>query len=199
MYLNWQWIAPKIRVATEQYNSLTFSSFFESRFGDTSGLIRVFSALILVVFYTIYISAALTGHGRSSDVSFQPPLRHRDFNRHRHCCSLCLYRADIKRWLGSISFKDSFYSESLFLFLSICSAVSEDFMGSPTALPCTTSAKSLIPDFSSKTLITIISMALGWGLGYFGQPHIVTKFMGIKKVSEIHKSKWLGMSWMTCH
>ncbi|HUD01259.1 MAG TPA: sodium/proline symporter, partial [Rhabdochlamydiaceae bacterium] len=63
MYLNWQWIAPKIRVATEQYNSLTFSSFFESRFGDTSGLIRFFSALILIVFYTIYISAALIGMG----------------------------------------------------------------------------------------------------------------------------------------
>jgi Na+/proline symporter len=63
MFLNWQWIAPKIRVATEQYNSLTFSSFFESRFGDTSGLIRVFSALILVVFYTIYIAAALTSMG----------------------------------------------------------------------------------------------------------------------------------------
>src|SRR5262245_28860480 len=50
MYLNWQLVAPKIRVATEQYNSLTFSSFFESRFGDTSGLIRFFSAMILIVF-----------------------------------------------------------------------------------------------------------------------------------------------------
>ena len=63
MYLNWKWIAPKIRVATEQYNSLTFSSFFESRLGDTSGLIRLFSAFILVVFYTIYVSAALIGMG----------------------------------------------------------------------------------------------------------------------------------------
>ena len=45
--------------------------------------------------------------------------------------------------------------------------------------------------------MSIVSMALGWGLGYFGQPHIVTKFMGIKNVSEIYKSKWIGMSWMT--
>ncbi|MGH2613120.1 MAG: sodium:solute symporter family transporter, partial [Rhabdochlamydiaceae bacterium] len=63
MYLNWIWIAPKIRVATEEFNSLTFSSFFESRLGDTSGLIRLFSAMILIVFYTIYISAGLTGLG----------------------------------------------------------------------------------------------------------------------------------------
>ena len=45
MFLNWQLIAPKIRIATEQYNSLTFSSFFESRLADTSGLIRVFTAV----------------------------------------------------------------------------------------------------------------------------------------------------------
>jgi sodium/proline symporter len=56
--------------------------------------------------------------------------------------------------------------------------------------------RSLIPDFSGETLISIISLALGWGMGYFGQPHIVTKFMGIKNVSEINKSKWIGMSWM---
>jgi len=38
---------------------------------------------------------------------------------------------------------------------------------------------------------------LGWGLGYFGQPAIITKFMGIKHISEISKSKLIGMSWMS--
>src|ERR1700733_9391496 len=63
MFLNWQLIAPKIRVATEQYNSLTFSSFFESRLADTSGTIRVFTAIMSLIFYTIYISAGLVGLG----------------------------------------------------------------------------------------------------------------------------------------
>ena len=63
MFLNWQLIAPKIRVATEQYNSLTFSSFFEHRFSDTSGTIRIFTALMSLFFYTIYISSALVGLG----------------------------------------------------------------------------------------------------------------------------------------
>src|SRR5262249_7859731 len=55
---------------------------------------------------------------------------------------------------------------------------------------------SLFPDFSAKTLLGIIGMTAGWGLGYFGQPHIVTKFMGIRNVHEISKSKAIGMSWM---
>lgn len=54
---------------------------------------------------------------------------------------------------------------------------------------------SLAPGASVEAVITILSLALGWGLGYFGMPHIITKFMGIKHVSEMNKSKWLGMSW----
>ncbi|MBM3191943.1 MAG: sodium/proline symporter, partial [Chlamydiae bacterium] len=63
MYVNWKFIAPKIRQATEKYNSMTLSSFFESRYNDTSGLIRVITALMLFLFYTIYISAGLIGLG----------------------------------------------------------------------------------------------------------------------------------------
>ncbi len=55
---------------------------------------------------------------------------------------------------------------------------------------------TLFPDFSGRTILEIIGMTAGWGLGYFGQPHIVTKFMGIRNVHEISKSKLIGMSWM---
>ncbi len=70
MYANWKWIAPKIRVATEQYNAFTFSSFFESRYADTSGRIRIFSSLVLMLFYTIYIAAQLTTLGENLEVLF---------------------------------------------------------------------------------------------------------------------------------
>jgi sodium/proline symporter len=54
---------------------------------------------------------------------------------------------------------------------------------------------SFIPDANFDAYFTIISLALGWGLGYFGMPHIITKFMSIKHTSEMNKSKWVGMSW----
>jgi sodium/proline symporter len=56
---------------------------------------------------------------------------------------------------------------------------------------------TLFPDFSLKTLWKLLMPALGWGLGYFGQPHIITKFMGIRQVSDMNRAKWLGMSWQT--
>jgi sodium/proline symporter len=54
----------------------------------------------------------------------------------------------------------------------------------------------LIPDYSHQSILTILFLVFGWGLGYFGQPHIITKFMGIKSASQLHKSKYIGMTWM---
>ncbi len=196
MYLNWQWIAPKIRVATEQYNSLTFSSFFESRLGDTSGLIRFFSALILIVFYTIYISAALIGMG---------DLLTSLFNIQYGIAILIgivivvpyVFFGGYKT-LAWIDLFQGFFLLAVIIFipLYLLNGVG-GFYGISKSFEAHHLARSLIPDFSSSTIVSIISMTLGWGLGYFGQPHIVTKFMGIKNVSEINKSKWIGMSWMT--
>lgn len=196
MYLNWVWIAPKIRVATEQFNSLTFSSFFESRLGDTSGLIRLFSATILIVFYTIYISAGLTGLG---------DLLTSLFNIHYGVAILIGILIVIPYVFSggyvTLAWIDLF--QGCFLLLVIIAVplylLGEvgGFHGISESMNMHKLTKSLFPDFSAATLFSIVSMAFGWGLGYFGQPHIVTKFMGIRNVSEIHKSKWIGMSWMT--
>ncbi len=196
MYLNWKWIAPKIRVATEQYNSLTFSSFFESRLGDTTGLIRLFSALILVVFYTIYISAALIGMG---------DLLTSLFNINYGIAILIGIVIVVPyvfiggyRTLAWIDLFQGFFLLGVIIFIPLYLLGSVGgFYGIGKSFEMNHLARRLIPDFSGATLLTIVSMSLGWGLGYFGQPHIVTKFMGIKNVSEIHKSKWIGMSWMT--
>jgi sodium/proline symporter len=56
---------------------------------------------------------------------------------------------------------------------------------------------SLFPDFSTATFWGIIMTVTSWGLGYFGQPHIITKFMGIRCVTDMSKAKWVGISWQT--
>jgi sodium/proline symporter len=196
MYLNWQFIAPKIRVATEQYNSLTFSSFFESRLGDTSGLIRFFTAGILIVFYTIYISAFLTGMG-----DLLTSLFHINYGVSILIGILIVIPYVFSGGYVTLAWIDLF--QGCFLLLVIIAVPLYllggvgGFLGISESMTAHHLAKSLVPDLSSGTLISIISMTLGWGLGYFGQPHIVTKFMGIRNVSEIPKSKWIGMSWMT--
>jgi len=70
MLLNWQWIAPKLRVLTEKMGNLTLSGFFESKLGDHSRLISLFSAAICFLFYTIYIAAGFIGLGALSESLF---------------------------------------------------------------------------------------------------------------------------------
>jgi len=53
----------------------------------------------------------------------------------------------------------------------------------------------LFSDYSISGIFNRLTLAFGWGLGYFGQPHILSKFMGINKTSEMHKSKYIGIAW----
>ncbi|MBS0653240.1 MAG: sodium/proline symporter [Verrucomicrobia bacterium] len=195
MFLNWQLIAPKIRVATEQYNSLTFSSFFESRLADTSGLIRVFTAVMQLVFYTIYISSGLVGLGVLLETLFNL-----NYNIGILIGILIVVPYVFTGGYVTLAWIDLF--QGIFL---MCVIIFVPFYllpkvggwaGINQAVTTQKLTLALFPDFSAKTWFQIISMTAGWGLGYFGQPHIVTKFMGIRNVNEISKSKWIGMSWM---
>lgn len=196
MFLNWQLIAPKIRVATEQYNSLTFSSFFESRLADSSGLIRIFTAVMSLLFYTIYISAALQGLGILLETLF-------DINYYLGVFlgTLVVIPYVFIGGFLTLAWIDLF--QGLFLLCVIIFVPLYlmphigNWNGVLQSLNGKTILSTLLPNFAPKTLWNIFLIVTGWGLGYFGQPHIITKFMGIKNAYEIPKSKWIGMSWMT--
>lgn len=195
MFLNWQLIAPKLRTATEEYNSLTLSSFFESRLADTSGLIRIFTATMSIVFYTIYISAGLVGLGILLEVLFQIPYSWGVFIG----ISIVVPYVFIGGYL-TLAWIDLF--QGIFLMLVIIAAplFLLNKLGGWDRLLEVMHAKnlplSLFPNFSFHSILEIVYMVFGWGLGYFGQPHIITKFMGIRDVKEMKKSQYIGMSWM---
>lgn len=194
--LNWQLIAPKVRAATEQYDSLTFSSFFECRLGDTTGLIRVFTALMLFIFYTIYISAALYGMGLVLNILFGIPY----YWGVVMGILIVLPYVFIGGYLtlAQIDLFQGSFLLIVILFVPFYALSSVGgFSGIHAALQTKGLTSSLIPNWKVTTLLSTFFLATGWGLGYFGQPHIITKFMGIKNVTEIWKSKVVGMSWMT--
>lgn len=196
MFLIWQLVAPRIRVSTEQYSSLTFSSFYESRLADTSGKIRLFTALISLFFYTIYISAGFVGLGILIETLFGIPY---------HVGILLGILVVIPYvFIGGylmLAWLDLFQgiflmTVVLFVPLYLLPKVG-GFTGISQAIASKNLAATMFPAFSAKNYLEILFALLGFGLGYFGQPHIVTKFMGIKHVEEMSKSKLIGMSWMT--
>jgi sodium/proline symporter len=195
MYLNWQLIAPKIRIATEQYNSMTFSSFFESRLADTSGTIRVFTAIMSLLFYTIYISAGLVGLGLLLETLFNL----------NYYWGILIGIFIVVPYvftggyvtLAWIDLFQGFFLMGAIIFVPLFLLKKVGgWSGIAHEIEVKKLTMSFFPNFSTKTILEIIGMTAGWGLGYFGQPHIVTKFMGIRNVHEISKSKYIGMSWM---
>jgi sodium/proline symporter len=180
MYLNWQLVAPRIRRQTEHYGSLTFSSFFESRFHDTSGLIRLFTALMSLIFYLFYISAGLYGLGIVIEQLF-------GLSYH---IGITIGIAIMIPYLfyggyTTLAWIDLF--QGLFLLVVIV-------LVPLCALPHTATIDIPVLATSPKTIFYAIC---GFGLGYFGQPHIATKFMGIKNPNDIPKSMCVGMGWQT--
>jgi len=194
MYLNWQFVAPKVRTLTEKYNSLTFSSFFESRFNDKSGVIRIFTAIMSLCFFTVYISAGLVGLGLVVNSLFNVD--------YYIAITVGVFVVIPYLFIGgyrTLAYIDLF--QGMFLLVVIVGvplyALHEigGFNVMIEGIKQKDLSLSLFPAFDGKTFLGILNLFAGWGIGYFGQPHIVTKFMGISDVKNIPKAKYVGITW----
>lgn len=199
MYLNWKIIAPRIRVLTEKYNALTLPTFFEKHFNDVKGTLRITSAMFCLFFFTVYISANLITMGRLFESAFglSYPIG--------ICIGVLVVFYVLLGGFLSISWIDFF--QGLFLLVAIifvpCYAI---FALPPQAAPAgiwttitnfaaeNNRSLNFFPELNSHDLLIVLSEII-WGLGYFGQPHIITKFMGIRDVTSIKKAQWIGLSW----
>ncbi len=194
MFLNWQFVAPKLRMGTEKTESITLNTFFEKRFEDQTGTLRLLSTLLTVLFYAFYISAGLVAFGY---------LVHSIFGLNYFIgifFGLLVVVAYV--FLGgyvTVAWIDLF--QGLFLLVVILAIPIYllwqlgGFAPIFSLLKQNGLSTTLVPDLSLQTLFDILMISCGWGLGYFGQPHIVTRFMGIKNVQEIYKAKYLGVTW----
>ena len=196
MFMNWQFVAKKLRTETEKYESYTLSTYFENRFADSSGFLRILTALMTIVFLTFYLSAGLIAMGLLFESVF-------GINYYVGL-SIATIAVVIYTFAGgfiTVAWTDLF--QAIFLLGMIILVPLVTYFKLPEGLLSISSAAqaneislNLIPDVSVESILTIVFLLLSWGLGYFGQPHIVTKFMGIRDASEIYKSKYVGMTWM---
>lgn len=197
MFLNWQFISKKLRQSTEEHSSYTLPSFFEKRFSDSSGIIRTLTAIMSVIFLTSYLSAGLMSMGLLLESIFGI-----DYYLGLGVATAVVVAYTLVGGFATVAWTDLF--QALFLLGVVVIVPTLAFLELPNGfqtIHADTLAKnidlSLFTSSSPDSLLTILFLVFGWGLGYFGQPHIVTKFMGIRNTSELTKSKYVGMTWMT--
>lgn len=192
-YLNWKFIAKPFRVYTKLANdSITIPDYLENRFHDKSKFLRVISALIILVFFTFYTSASLVGGAVLLENSFGM-----DYITALWIGAFIIVAYTFFGGFLAASWTDFIQGILMFLALIIVPIVAINEIGgwNETVQKVKLIDSSLLDGFSGATLIGTISL-LAWGLGYFGQPHIIVRFMGIKSTKELPKARFIGMSWM---
>lgn len=195
MYLNWQFVARRLREETERLNSYTLSTYFERRFGDGSGIIRVLTAVMSLVYLTTYLGAGVYAMGLLFNSLFGI----------NYYVGLTIATSVVMTYTflgGFITVAWTDFCQGIFLLFVILAVAVTSYLNLPNGWQSIVDAAhakdiplTLFENSHFYSWLTIIFLVLSWGLGYFGQPHIITKFMGIKTPSEIKKSKYLGMSW----
>ena len=192
-FLNYVVVAPRLRTYTEIANdSITLPDFFENRFNDKSRLLRIVSSLVIVVFFTLYTSSGIVAGGKLFESSFGLSYELGLYITAGVVVAYTLFGGFL-----AVSLTDFVQGCIMFVALVLVPVVAINEVGGLVEMQTTIS--SINPDLldivSGMGIISIIS-AMAWGLGYFGQPHIIVRFMAIRSIKDVPTARSIGMSWM---
>lgn len=189
-YLNWHFVARKLRIYTENVgDALTIPSYFYARFGSDNRTLRLMTALVILIFFTLYAAAGFVSGAFLIQTLFHIPYTQAVWIG---AIFLMVYTA-IGGFLA-VNWVDFFQGSLMFFALLITPIVTWynlDPAINQSVLP--THYFSVISDNTST--IGVLSL-LAWGLGYFGQPHILVRFMAIGDVKGMSVARRICMSWM---
>ena len=173
-------------------DAITLPDYFENRFEDKSHLLRIISSAIIVIFFTVYTSSGVVAGGKLFESAFGLSY---DLGLVITASVVVVYTL-IGGFLA-VSLTDFVQGCIMFLALILVPTVVVMEVGGINNM--NEAVDSIDPNlfniFDGVGVIGIIS-ALAWGLGYFGQPHIIVRFMAIRSVKDIPVARRIGMGWM---
>ena len=196
-WLNWKFVAPRLRAYTEvAQNSITIPSFFDRRLRDDSRVLRIVAGLVILVFFTFYVYSGMVAGGVFMQSSFGTDYR---------VGLLIIAGVTVAYTLvgGFLAVSYTDFAQGLLLFVSLLAVpiVGLIVVGGPGAVLDGVRAVDAAEGINrlslvqNATLIGVVS-ALAWGLGYFGQPHIIVRFMAIRSIKETVSGRRIGIGWM---
>lgn len=192
-FMNYILVAPRLRVYTEKaQNAITIPDYFEKRFRDHSRLLRFISAMVILVFFTLYTSAGMVSGGRLFESAFGMSYN----SGLLMTSSVVVFYTFIGGFLA-VSLTDFVQGAIMVIALVVVPiVVLTNVGGFPEAISLIEMRDpNLLSLWEGTTAVGIISL-LAWGLGYFGQPHILVRFMAIEHVKQLHSARRIGIIWM---
>ncbi len=193
-YLNWLFVAKRLRAYSEvAEDALTIPEYFEKRFHDPKGILKVICALFILFFFLIYTASMFVAGAKLFSTIFGIP----------YITALLIGGVVIVSYTVMGGFMAVSWTDLIQGILMFCALVVVpvmlmfgDFVDPSLAIEKVVTGFTQLgtsEDFGG----IVIASALAWGLGYFGQPHILARFMGIKKASFVRPARIIAMVWVT--
>ena len=202
------WIAARLRKYTiVAGNSLTIPSFFQNRYRDDKGVIKMVSAIIIAIFFTVYTASAFSSGAKLFATLFGNSENYNTV----YTIGLIVAVIVILVYTFLGGFKAVCYTDFIQGLLMLVAIMAVPIIAYVALTYNNSFSQSLIDsgvtnpdnylnflkndDGSNVSAVSIISN-LAWGLGYFGMPHILIRFMAVKSDSEIKKSRKIAIVWV---
>ncbi|MEE3111030.1 MAG: sodium/proline symporter PutP [Pseudomonadota bacterium] len=200
---NWILVAPRLREQTVHYgNAITIPAFLANRFPTRALSLRTVSAIVIVIFFAVYTASGLVAGGKLFESAFAGVI---------NIGGMSDYAVGVVITLGvvlaytvgggflAVSMTDFVQGCIMMLALVIMPAVVLFGEGGGGFTQASQTLNEVDPTLLSWTEgLTFIGWlsAVTWGLGYFGQPHIIVRFMAIRTLKDVPIARNIGMSWM---
>ncbi|WP_314626734.1 sodium/proline symporter PutP [uncultured Selenomonas sp.] len=197
-YANWKFVAARLRKYTElANNSLTLPDFLQNRYEDKSNLLRIIPAVFILIFFIIYTSSGFVAGGKLFETIFALPYTYALF-----LGAFVVVFYTLTGGFLAVCWTDFIQGVMMFFAILLVPAAAIHLLGGPsvTLTALHTMEPSFFnpfqkPDNSTLGFIEFISL-MGWGLGYFGQPHILVRFMAIRSSAELGRAMHIAMTWV---
>ncbi len=196
-YFNWKLVAKRLRNYTETCNAITIPQFLGNRYRDEQNILRIISSVFILIFFLVYTASAFVSGGKLFSTVFGI-----DYTIALLICALVVVSYTFAGGFFAVCWTDLIQGILMFVAIVIvpCAAVvSMGGIGATVARIEAVNVNMLNPfitlDGTHIAAISVIS-SLAWGLGYFGQPHILVRFMGIDDAKSVKKSRKIAMVWV---
>ncbi len=214
-YLNWLLVSKRLRrYSAVANNSITIPDFFSNRFHDKKKILMSIAAVFILVFFTVYAASCFVTCGKLFSTLF-------GFSYTSMMIAGAVFVVIYTFLGGFLAESTSDFMQSVIMIIALLSVVVVstvaaggsaqvienikaipgffEFFGiaSPTVadgVQQTANGKALFGEAGSYGLLTILS-TLSWGLGYFGMPQVLLRFMAIRKVGELNRSRRIATTW----
>lgn len=194
-WCNYKFLAKRIRVYTEvASDSITIPDFLEKRFKDNTKVLRIISGLIILIFFTLYVSSGIIAGGKTFENFFGW-----DFKFGAVFTLLIVVCYTFFGGFKAVCITDAFQGALMFLVLVSIPTMAYFYLDINENSSFFNEISKIDPShleiFKNQSFLGILGL-LSWGLGYFGQPHIIVRFMAIRSSKELDGARRIGISWM---